>query len=237
MRLKGFDPAFPIILWNNVVIDGHTRLKASIEFGLFEVPVIQKEFADEHEALEYAIHNQRARRNITEAELLKCIQAVDNPMTKEEAGKKGGTSKLESKTASETSHKKTAKTLGISESKVSDARAVLTDVEAVQKVESGEKISMVAKEVREKKKKGKPVKEKVVENPTRIKSVCGVLKFYAESDMPYEDVLIEANEYFHENGGTSNMAETTKTANMVVEVLEFFGYVSRIGEDIKIGKF
>ena len=59
-----------------------------------EVPVIRQEFKDEKEALEYAIHNQRDRRNLSDAELLRCIEAIDAPMTKAEAGKKGGSKTL-----------------------------------------------------------------------------------------------------------------------------------------------
>ena len=60
-----------------MVVDGHTRLQAAMDLGLEEVPVHKKSFPDEDAALEYAIHNQRHRRNLTEAEILRCIEAVD----------------------------------------------------------------------------------------------------------------------------------------------------------------
>jgi ParB-like chromosome segregation protein Spo0J len=160
MKEYGYDPAFPLTLWEDVVIDGHTRLMAALTCDIFEVPVFQKEFANEKEALDYAIHNQRARRNLSEAELLRCIEAIDKPMSKEEAGAKGGTSNFESKNAKIIpSHIETAETLGIGQSKVSDARTVLKDETAKKEVESGKKtIAAAAKDVRE---KNKPKKEKV----------------------------------------------------------------------------
>ena len=159
MEKNGYDPAHPIILWKDTVIDGHTRLESAKLLGIEEVPVLQKEFATEQEALEYAIHNQRDRRNMSEAELLRCIQAVDKPLTKQEAGSKGGLSNPESKIAKvEPTHKVTAEVLGIGQSKVTDARVVLASAEAIKEVESGKKtISGAAKEIREK----KPKKEKV----------------------------------------------------------------------------
>jgi ParB-like chromosome segregation protein Spo0J len=164
---NGFDPAFPIILWDNVIVDGRTRFTASKNLGLIEVPVIHKEFKSEEDAVEYAIHNQRARRNLTDAELLKCIETIDNPMTKKEAGEIGGSiSNSEIKIAKTgASHKKTAKVLGIGESKVTDARVVLADKVAVKDVEAGkETISSAAKKIREKKKKEKAVTGKVMDD-------------------------------------------------------------------------
>jgi hypothetical protein len=37
----------------------------------------EKSFASEAEALAYAIHNQRDRRNLSDAELLRLIELVD----------------------------------------------------------------------------------------------------------------------------------------------------------------
>jgi ParB family chromosome partitioning protein len=163
MEDNGYDYAFPIIVWGDVVIDGHTRLEAAEVCKIAEIPILRKEFKDEKEALEYAIHNQRDRRNVSDAELLRCIEAIDAPMTKKEAGAKGGASKSEVKKASEPvkSHKETAKKLGVGETKVTDARVVLVDEEARKEVESGKKtISKAAKEVREKKAVDKPAKAK-----------------------------------------------------------------------------
>jgi hypothetical protein len=42
-----------------------------------EILACTTRFGNESEALAYAIHNQRNRRNLTEAELLRCIEAKE----------------------------------------------------------------------------------------------------------------------------------------------------------------
>uniref|UniRef100_A0A6M3ILD5 ParB-like N-terminal domain-containing protein n=1 Tax=viral metagenome TaxID=1070528 RepID=A0A6M3ILD5_9ZZZZ len=86
MRDFGYDDSQPIIVWKSkgLVIDGHTRLKAAKELGLTEVYISEKEFQDEDEALAYAIHNQRDRRNLTDADLLRCVRIVDERKKKGE---------------------------------------------------------------------------------------------------------------------------------------------------------
>ena len=232
---NGYDPAFPVILWEDVMIDGHTRLEAAEQLGIKEIPVLQKEFKDEAEALEYAIHNQRDRRNLSDAELLRCVAAVDTPMTKQEAGKKGkevSSGKLEIKKPKVESHKETAKKLNISESKVTDARTVLGDEDAVKAVESGKKtISKAAKEVREKKRVEKPTKVKEVKK-TRIEAVCQVIKDYANSEkMLIEDIVAEADDVFVEFGGKRDENAISKDTEIVISVLVALGFVTR--EDSK----
>jgi hypothetical protein len=68
-------------LMEPVCIDGHTRLQAAKNLGLEEVPVITHELDSEDEALELAIHLQRNRRNMTDAEIIACIQALDSSST------------------------------------------------------------------------------------------------------------------------------------------------------------
>ena len=80
MKRYGFDRAHPIAVWsghNLTVVDGHTRLLAATNLGIEVIPVVLREFADENAALEYAIGSQRNRRNLTDAELMKCISALD----------------------------------------------------------------------------------------------------------------------------------------------------------------
>lgn len=151
---QGYDTAFPIVLWGHTVIDGHTRLKAAEMAGIKDIPILQKKFSNKQEALEYAIHNQRDRRNMTEGELLRCIKRLDK---REERGGDhgnqytGGKNLISNFAKSEPSRNRTASILGIGRSKVSDARTVLDseDEEIQEQVKSGEKsISAAAKEIR-----------------------------------------------------------------------------------------
>lgn len=117
MNKHGFDACHPIIVWNMTVVDGHTRLRAATAAGLVMVPIICRHFTDEDEALEYAINAQRNRRNLTDWELLQCLQKLDfrkkvGRPEKSSSVPKGNTSKL------------IAATLGISVTKVEKLRAI-----------------------------------------------------------------------------------------------------------------
>ena len=79
IKKNGFDGSQPIHVWKEkgVVLDGHTRLQAAREAGLFQLPVFEHSFKDESEAVAYAIHMQRDRRNLTDAELYACVVELD----------------------------------------------------------------------------------------------------------------------------------------------------------------
>lgn len=136
MRERGFDASKPIDVWERrgelIVLDGHTRLKAALECGL-AVAIYRHQFADEDEALIYAIANQRDRRNLTAGEILRAIHAADRVKPQ------GFRSDLVSHdTKSEASRDVTAQTVGVSPATVSRARAVLSDPEATAAVQRGE---------------------------------------------------------------------------------------------------
>lgn len=167
MEKNGYDQAQPVVMWKEkgVVLDGHTRIKAARELGLFaDVTYEEKSFDSEEEALEYAIHNQRDRRNFSEEAILNCIEAVDKRKntrgrTKEERKKKienfSGNSLPD--TASET-----AKTVGISRSKVTKTRTVLDHATDEQRddIKKGKKtIHKVSQEIKDKKKPSKRKKK------------------------------------------------------------------------------
>ena len=122
MKKTGYDRAFPIVIWagnNGVVVDGHTRLQAAKDAGLLEVPVVMRDFNDELAALEYAIGCQRNRRNITDDELLACVNALDSRKKIGNPGKTAPDGAIPGR-SSET----TARLLGISRSKVERIRSV-----------------------------------------------------------------------------------------------------------------
>lgn len=73
IRSEGYRLAEPVVCWDGVVIDGHTRVEAARLAGCGNVYGVNVAFADESAALEYAIARQRNRRNLTEAELLRCV--------------------------------------------------------------------------------------------------------------------------------------------------------------------
>jgi hypothetical protein len=142
IRLKGFDVSQPIVIWDGkgIVIDGHTRLAAAKKAGVSNIITCSKPFADEQSALAYAIHNQRNRRNLTQAEIQQCIEKVDQ--LKERGGDHGnqftgGKVAKASGDANGKSAKQTAAIVGVSQATVERSRTVSSDPEVAQAVKAG----------------------------------------------------------------------------------------------------
>jgi ParB family chromosome partitioning protein len=119
MRKNGYDQSKPIVLWDRphpVVVDGHSRLRAARKAGLFQIPVILKKFPDEAAALQYAVGCQRNRRNLRDADILRCItelEILSEPKCHDEIHVLGHTTQA------------TATLLGISKWKLKKSRTVL----------------------------------------------------------------------------------------------------------------
>lgn len=148
METNGFDPVFPIIVWQeeDVVVDGHTRFAAARDLGLESVPVIFKSFDNEDDAILYSFHLQRNRRNMNDDDILKCLALLD---AIHGAGKK--IPNPPKQTRKETNQER-ARELGISEHKVDKARKVLEhgDGKIRDSVEKGEKsINQAFNEIQE----------------------------------------------------------------------------------------
>jgi hypothetical protein len=79
METHGYDWSHPVVVWKEkgIVIDGHTRVEAALELGIKEIPVCEKDFTDEDEALNYAVHCQVNRRNLTDAEIFHLVEKFD----------------------------------------------------------------------------------------------------------------------------------------------------------------
>ena len=155
MRSCGYDQAQPVVIWKgkNVVIDGHTRVMAAQQAEVSEIPVEAKEFADDDEALAYAIHNQRDRRNMTDGDILRCVEVLDRRKPKGGDRKSRGAQSITStEVIDKRSSKDTATVIGTSPAKVERARTVLdhADPETKREVLSGEKtINRAYKETQE----------------------------------------------------------------------------------------
>jgi len=178
MRINGYDQSQPIVLWKEkldenkdqaIVVDGHTRLLAAKKISLSPVYVARVSFASAHAALKYAIHNQRDRRNLTDADLFRCIEVVD------ERKPRGGHRKSEavkSKTSSEAidsgkSAEQTALIVGTSKTKVEKARTLLdyADEQTKQTVLDGKQSIHAAAKETQGKRKGISVKPRTKPTP------------------------------------------------------------------------
>jgi ParB family chromosome partitioning protein len=111
MKESGYDKAEPVVIWKgqNVVVDGHTRLKAARAAGIMEIPVEEKEFASLAEAKKYTKKRQISRRNLSPSEIYEAASELQNKRGRDGSGR-----------AAEI----LAKDLGISAATVHHARAV-----------------------------------------------------------------------------------------------------------------
>lgn len=69
IRKNGFDPAYPLIVWDGILIDGHNRYELCLKNGV-EFNTIEKTFSNREEAYNWIIENQLSRRNITKEQKL-----------------------------------------------------------------------------------------------------------------------------------------------------------------------
>lgn len=134
MRKHGYDPSKPIVVWGAIVIDGHTRLRAARKAGLYQIPVVRKEFAGTKEALQYAIGCQRNRRNLRDTDILRYVAELETLTGPREQGNESKELVLGQ------SIKSTAALLGISTRKVQRTRTVMRRApeEIVAAVKAGE---------------------------------------------------------------------------------------------------
>lgn len=72
-------PRDPSILWkgHNIIVDGHRRFRVCKKHNL-DYPVVEMEFADRVDVLEFMVTNQEIRRNMTPEQLMKARGVVLN---------------------------------------------------------------------------------------------------------------------------------------------------------------
>ena len=134
MLQNGYDETYPVVIWKgkDVCIDGHCRLYAlkmleqHPQYAIREIPVIERTFKDKDEALLYAVHCQRDRRDMTDADIIFAVKALDSRASH------GGnrTSKkymrnLISNVEGQDTYERIGKLLGIGRSKVYEAFVIL----------------------------------------------------------------------------------------------------------------
>lgn len=152
MQRNGYDAAQPVIVWKgkSILIDGHTRLEAARLVGIEDVPVVERDFSDEDEAVRYAIHLQRDRRNLTDADIVRLVSELDKRRQK---GERTDLASSEAKSTGK-SAEDTAKVIGTSRSKVEKVRTIKAKAtpEVKAAVESGDMTVNAAYQTTRKKK-------------------------------------------------------------------------------------
>ncbi len=198
MEANGFDDAHPLIGWTErkVLIDGHTRLMAATIADIKSVPIIWHSFQDEDAAVEYAIHCQRDRRNLTDADVLRWVSELDKRR------KHGGDRKSDDFNATPVAMKRsaeeTAAALGVNRGKIEKARTVLdhADAETKAAVEAGEMtINAAYKTTQETRRteSEKTISEPIQSAPSRgleiAKTAIAILKTIRADDLQRENAF------------------------------------------------
>jgi len=71
MELKGLDPSEPVVVWRgrNIIIVGQDKYRLARHKGYKKIPVIEKDFQSEDEAVGYLRHVRRDRADWTDADI------------------------------------------------------------------------------------------------------------------------------------------------------------------------
>jgi ParB family chromosome partitioning protein len=145
MQEHGYDESKPVDVWKRatrdgfeyVLVDGFTRAQAAKEIGRLTVIAYLHDFASVEEARDYAIHTQRDRRNLSDAEIMSVLGVIDRKVTGFRGSSpfppSGGNGERIASTA-----QRTAKEIGTSTRKIERARKVSSDPEIAAAVKSGE---------------------------------------------------------------------------------------------------
>jgi hypothetical protein len=135
MEAHGFDNSQPVHIWKekNILIDGHTRLEAAKQVGLFDIPVYEHSFGYEKDALEYALKLQINRRNLDDAGMVTAIEKLDSL-------KRTGRPTADDTSEKGRSSEQLAELLGTNSRKVERVRSILKDGDeaTVAAVKTGE---------------------------------------------------------------------------------------------------
>jgi ParB-like chromosome segregation protein Spo0J len=235
----GYDNSQPIILWKgtDIMVDGHTRLEAAKNMGLLEIPVHEREFADEDEALAYAIHNQRNRRNLKDKDIIRLVAALD---TRRKAGRpKVEDEKLASNAANfqeRKSAKKTAETIGTSRAKVERTRTVMADEKVAAEVKAGEKSIHQAYQEIQAKRKGlmqpEPAKGNEDDRQTILLKALAELRAWRHryKDYPELSAILEVIDDYQPNLEPGQALPEAEEAPHASESLEPLASVAAIVE-------
>lgn len=70
----------PVVLWGEIVVDGHNRHEIATELGV-AYPTVQRDFADREAVRQWILDNQCARRNLTPDQVvaIAALRGVDPP--------------------------------------------------------------------------------------------------------------------------------------------------------------
>jgi hypothetical protein len=79
LELNGFDRSDPIVVWRgrNIIVAGQDKYRAALHQGEKEVPVLEKDFDTEDQAIEYLLHLRRNKADWTNADIFIWVEHYD----------------------------------------------------------------------------------------------------------------------------------------------------------------
>ena len=142
MTENGYDESQPVTIWkeNSCLVDGYTRLQAAKNCNITDIPVFERSFKSETDALKYAVHNQRDRRNLKDSDIMKLVEQLATRLQKR--GRKSEQTKLDERDLTTPTIQETSEILGVPYAKIAQAVKILNDdddSEEQQKILDGEK--------------------------------------------------------------------------------------------------
>ena len=202
---NGFDEAFPLVVgygpWteHDLLLDGHCRRQVCEELGIEKVPVVRRFFESEDEAIEYMIHVQKDRRNLTDAEILNCVAILDRRKEPSFRGNQYGCGEAQRCASPDDgkSAKRTADTLGIGARKVEQVRTVIehADEELKRAISTGKKsINKAYQETQSRRKMEETQKEPQQEDSVETEEIIHEVQ---EEDVDHEKIHDSSSEEDH----------------------------------------
>jgi len=200
MKQFDYDPTQPVALWRDgdkklVVLDGHCRLAVARELKHLEIPAVElMNIENEDEALEYAYHSQRDRRNLDDAGFIKSRKMFDKHLCSHGGDRKTDKRQNLDVSNEKSSAKATAKKMGVSASKVDQARALEKEPEIEKEVLARKKTLHAGAAESRKKRKQEKAEAAPAQNPRgpEMKSAArnGVTDDDIEGEPSIKDVLV-----------------------------------------------
>jgi ParB-like chromosome segregation protein Spo0J len=80
----------PLLVWNDLIVDGHHRYRIAQELGITDIPTTSIDFSDEDEAAVYIVKNQSMRRNLNMAQRLRFAFMLEPQLKKLAKEKQAG---------------------------------------------------------------------------------------------------------------------------------------------------
>lgn len=193
----------PLILWNDILIDGHNRYAIALKHEI-EFECVDMFFDNENDVKEWMINNQFGRRNLSNYQrsvLALELESVFSEKAKEQQGKRTDIKQISAESKPIETRKEVAKIASVSHDTIAKVKVIQSNSsdEVKEKLISGDiSINQAYQEI--KKQKAEEYKEKIQQRiETKIKEIPLSIDEQQMLDAidRGETVVININVHFH----------------------------------------